>query len=293
MEKLQFQYETVDKEKILEDLSNDPYLRNFFIDNDLSSDQIENELTRLMSFKIENEHCLDCQGLQHCKQDSLGLRPMLIFENGKMKTYYHECNFMKFLNQSRKKDELIDAMFMPKMILKANLDDYELNTESRKEIYNYMIRFAKLYPAGEKMLGMYLHGEYQRGKTYTLAALANEMTKVGFSVVLAYYPDLVRELKSSIGNNTLESLIQKLKQVDLLMLDDIGGESQSAWVRDEVLGPILQYRLLDEKPTFFTSNLTIKDLALNMTENTQKASQMKAMRIAARIKSLTKEFQLK
>ena len=123
------------------------------------------------------------------------------------------------------------------------------------------------------MLGMYIHGEYQRGKTYTLAALANEITKQGFKVVLAYYPDLVRELKSSIGNNTLESLINKLKQADILMLDDIGGESNSSWVRDEVLGPILQYRLLDEKPTFFSSNLSIKDLALNMTENNQKFHQ--------------------
>ena len=76
-------------------------------------------------------------------------------------------------------------------------------------------------------------------------------------------------------------------------MKNIGGESNSSWVRDEVLGPILQYRLLDEKPTFFSSNLSIKDLALNMTENNQRASQMKAARIAARIKSLTKEFQLK
>ena len=131
------------------------------------------------------------------------------------------------------------------------------------------------------------------GKTYTLAVIAKELTKKGYQVVLAYFPDLVREFKSSIGNNTLETLINKMKQADILMLDDIGGESNSAWIRDEVLGPILQYRLLDEKPTFFSSNLSIKDLARNMQDNNQTASQLKAARIAARISSLTTEFQLK
>jgi primosomal protein DnaI len=293
MEEIKMSYVKVDKEKIAEELSNDITLRHFFIDNDLSSEQIEENLTRLLSFKTENAKCLACEGLNTCTQDTIGHKPSLAFENAKMKTFYQECNFLVFRNRTLEKESLIDAMYMPKMILNAKLNDYELNSESRKELYNYMMRFAKLYSTGEKMLGMYIHGEYQRGKTYTLAALANEITKQGFKVVLAYYPDLVRELKSSIGNNTLESLINKLKQADILMLDDIGGESNSSWVRDEVLGPILQYRLLDEKPTFFSSNLSIKDLALNMTENNQRASQMKAARIAARIKSLTKEFQLK
>ena len=103
---------------------------------------------------------------------------------------------------------------------------------------------------------------------------------------------MIREFKSSIGNNTLESLISKLKQVEILMLDDIGGESQSVWIRDEVLGPILQHRLLDEKPTFFTSNVSQKSLMALMTTNSQKAEQMKAARIDARIQSLSDEYKM-
>jgi primosomal protein DnaI len=76
------------------------------------------------------------------------------------------------------------------------------------------------------------------------------------------------------------------------MLDDIGGESQSSWVRDEVLGPILQHRLLDEKPTFFSSNITRNDLPMYMVENKQKAELMKAYRIFARIESLSEEFNM-
>ena len=76
------------------------------------------------------------------------------------------------------------------------------------------------------------------------------------------------------------------------MLDDIGGEGKSAWVRDEILGPILQYRLLVEKPTFFSSNVSRKELGAYMVDNSQKAEQMKAYRIVSRIISLTEEIKM-
>lgn len=293
MKNMTMKYRKVNKEKIIDELSEVMYLRNFFIDNDLSTNDIENSLSKLNGFKMEHEKCNACEGLNKCTQDTVGLRPHLVYEDNRIKSFYRECKFLRHKNDQHSKDQLIDALYMPKMILNADITDYDVNTESRIVIYNYMMRFINLYPTGEQLPGMYIHGEYQRGKTYTLAVLAKELTKKGYNVVLAYYPDLVREFKSSISTGGLEKLINKMKQADILMLDDIGGEAQSAWIRDEVLGPILQYRLLDEKPTFFSSNLSIKDLARNMQDNNQTASQMKAVRIAARIKSLTTEFQLK
>lgn len=293
LEKAKLTYEQVNKDKIIDGLSEVTYLRNFFIDHDLNTTVIEQNLPRLLSFKIEHERCDKCPGLNKCTQDTIGLRPHLVYEDKRMKTFYQECKYARHLSIQKEKDELIDALFMPKMVLNADITDYEVNNDSRIQIYNYMMRFINLYPTGEKLKGMYIHGVYQTGKTYTLSVIAKELTKKGYQVVLAYYPDLVRELKSSIGTGELEGLISKLKQAHILMLDDIGGESSSAWIRDEVLGPILQYRLLDEKPTFFSSNLGIKDLTLNMAENNQQAAQLKAARIAARIKSLTNEFQLK
>ena len=60
------------------------------------------------------------------------------------------------------------------------------------------------------------YGQYQKGKTYSLAAVANELTKRGVSVLIAYYPDLVREIKSRIGNNTVEEMISKLKLIQII-----------------------------------------------------------------------------
>ena len=90
----------------------------------------------------------------------------------------------------------------------------------------------------------------------------------------------------------IENKLTEDKTIEILMLDDIGGESPSQWVRDEILGPILQHRLLDEKPTFFSSNVAQKELMTLMTLNNQKAEMMKAARIDARIQSLSDEIEM-
>ncbi len=293
MEKLNFgNTKKLNKEELIEGLFQDPYLSRFFIENDLNSMVIEEFLSTLLSYKIEKDRCSNCNGLNECKQDAVGLEPLLKYENNKIKILYKECNYLHHQNLLAQKNDLITAMYMPKMIYDASFEDYNTNTTSRMGIYKYMMTFLRLFPMGEKVKGLYIWGEYQKGKTYTLASLANELIKKGYNVVIAYYPDLAREFKSSISTGGLEILINKIKQADVVMLDDIGGEAKSAWIRDEILGPILQYRLLDEKPTFFSSNVSLKELGLYMVDNGQKAEQIKAYRIITRIRSLTEEIKM-
>lgn len=71
------------------------------------------------------------------------------------------------------------------------------------------------------------------------------------------------------------------------MLDDLGAESMSSWTRDEVLGPILQYRMQENLPTFFTSNFDFQELEHHLTYSQRgEEEKMKARRIMERIKYL-------
>jgi len=164
--------------------------------------------------------------------------------------------------------------------------------QTRKDILKYIMEFLRDYSKSHPMKGMYLSGIFGSGKTYILAALAKELAKKGYKIIFAYYPDLVRELKSSIGSGALEEKIEELKTIDILMLDDIGGETNSPFIRDEVLGPILQHRVLDELPTFFTSNLKMKTLIQSMSNDGGDVERSKATRIFERIRELTVEFEL-
>ena len=124
-----------------------------------------------------------------------------------------------------------------------------------------------------------------------IAALFNELAKKDISSVLVYYPELLRSLKSSFGSD-YEEKYEYIKKAPLLLLDDIGAENTTAWSRDEVLGPLLQYRMEEHLPTFFTSNFTLAELEKNLSITANGSEQVKAKRIIERIKQLTVDLSL-
>ena len=79
---------------------------------------------------------------------------------------------------------------------------------------------------------------------------------------------------------------------EVLLIDDIGAENNSAWARDEVLGTILQHRMDNNYTTFFTSNFTIEELEQVLAETSKGSDIIKAKRIIERIKYLTIEDKL-
>lgn len=288
---LKFNYEKINKEKIIEDLLESPSLSSFLIDNDLTSDFIESNLLLFMSYNTEKQRCSGCKGLHVCTQDTKGLEPFLSYTNKKVMKTYSECKYLIDRQHQEQSDQLIDAMHLPSSIYEASFDEFDNSRSPGKEKLKFeMISFLTKYKNNERPNGMYIHGKNNTGKTYALSALGNELRKEGISVIIAYYPDLVREFKSRVANNNLEELISKLKTVEVLMLDDIGGEGKSVWVRDEILGPILQYRFLDKRSTFFSSNRSIEDLALeHFAGFTTPKDRVGAIRVARRIRNLVEE----
>jgi primosomal protein DnaI len=290
MQKYPFKQNPAIVDDIIEELSENPHLKRFFLEHDLSHDTIETYLNELMTFNNEQPKCIDCPGLDECKQDVTGYQPVLEYINDRVSLSYQPCNYLQHYEAQQTVSNRIQAMYMPKMVLEARLDDFHMKTEHRKTIYKAIMHIMTKIKIGEHPKGMFLSGRYQIGKTYTLAAMANHFASIGKTVLIGYYPDMVREIKSSIRTGNLESIIESLKHVDVLMLDDIGGESPSHWLRDEVLGPILQHRLLDQKLTFFSSNIPLDELPKYMVENEQRAEKIKAHRIIERIKALTDEY---
>ena len=86
--------------------------------------------------------------------------------------------------------------------------------------------------------------------------------------------------------------MNRYKNVDILLIDDIGAEKVTEWGRDEILGTILQYRMDKHKTTFFTSNYTIKELETNLSLANNNVDLVKARRIIERIKQLTIDVEL-
>src|SRR5699024_11011973 len=92
---------------------------------------------------------------------------------------------------------------------------------------------------------------------------------LNISSTLNYMPELVRDISEAIKDQSVEEKVDVFKHAVDLMLDDIGAENQSAWFRGDILGSILQYRMMDQLPLFFTSNYTMKQLEDRLAETTR------------------------
>ena len=104
---------------------------------------------------------------------------------------------------------------------------------------------------------------------------------------VVYLPETLRNMKEDFS--LVEDKVNYLKNVDILLIDDIGAENVTAWGRDEILGTILQYRMNNKLSTFFTSNLTLEELEVHLSLSKNSEDKVKARRIIERIKYLTEE----
>ncbi len=231
----------------------------------------------------ERENCKKCKGLMGCCNANQGYATVFTNQGFSLE----ECRYKKEQRIQNNKDSLIKTLYLPKNILQANIEDFHTNTESRKKIYNRIIEFVNTYGTLESKKGLYLYGTFSIGKTYTLACIANELAKKNISCLLIYFPDLVVDLKNAIGTPRFESLINMLKSIEVLMLDDLGSENMTPWLRDEVLGPILNYRVLENKTVFISSNIGPNDIINHFAVDKSPANQLKAERLVVRLQKLT------
>lgn len=248
-------------------------------------------ISDLDEFIRNREKCQGCLGLDYCKQPIKGHAPKLEEKLGRLKITYTPCQFEK--NQMHLNN--IKSFHMPVDILKADFNDFFMDPH-RSIAHEHALMFIHEYLTSKKGKGLYLHGSFGTGKTYMLSAIASTLGKMGVVCGLVYFPELIAEIKSGFNQETDSSYkkIEQLKTIEVLMLDDIGSESMTSWMRDEVLGRILNYRMHQGLPTFFTSNLDYQQLQQHYSY-TQKGEveTIKGARILERIKSLTIPVELK
>ena len=247
--------------------------------------------SKLEETVAELKSCSKCKSIFECKNKVTGFVYYPTLKDEKLEFNYVACKYKKKEFKDRE-DIKTDFYEMPLEIRKAKMSDIDVNDAKRVKIIKWLKKFYDEYQKDRHLKGLYIHGSFGSGKTYLISALLNELSKEKNNVIIIYYPELLRSLKESFEDNNFSVRINEIKKADLLLLDDIGAETVTAWNRDEILGTILQYRMDNKLPTFFTSNLTIKELENHFIINKSGEEQIKARRIIERIKQLTSAEEL-
>jgi primosomal protein DnaI len=250
----------------------------------LSTEAVERSAASLYEFVIEKEKARKGEG-----QLMPGYVPKLIINNKRIEVTYVATSDHMHKRAQEDLKRRIKSVYMPKDIKEATFEEYE-DTHGRREALDKAIQFVEEYVQNPDTFhkGLYLYGAFGVGKTYLLGAMAHELSTFGYPSTLVHYPTFATEMRSSIGESTTGEKLDAYKNTPILMLDDIGAEYPTDWIRDDVLGVVLQYRMQNELPTLFSSNFNMDELAEHLTYNQRgEASALKAQRIMERVRFLT------
>lgn len=141
-------------------------------------------------------------------------------------------------------------------------------TESRQLAYTAKkaaIRYIEHFPELEGLgKGLYFYSrEKGSGKTMLMIAMGNALMRVHQKRVrFATLGDLLEEIRKTFdrsAENSYSEMLEEVREVDILLLDDVGAERATEWV-NEVFYNILNRRMTAKKITFFTSNLKMEEL---------------------------------
>ncbi|MDM8148781.1 primosomal protein DnaI [Priestia megaterium] len=253
---------------------------------ELDEQMVDRGLMKMHEFIDQSKCCDKCPSLQSCVNMVKGYHPQLVVKGRNIDIQYERCPRKVQEDERKEQESLIQCMYIPKEILQARMSKITLERE-RFEAVTLAEEFVSEYEPGKKMKALYLYGEFGVGKTFILGAIANSLAEKKVKSTILYVPEFLRELKGSFQDQSFNEKIEYVKKVPVLMLDDLGAESVTSWMRDDVLGTILQFRMLENLPTFFSSNLNFKELEHHLTYTQRgEKEELKAARVMERIKSL-------
>jgi DNA replication protein DnaC len=106
-------------------------------------------------------------------------------------------------------------------------------------------------------IGLLFMGQQGVGKTHlAVSIIKGLMRRKAVPCMFRAFPELLKEIQMSyspISESSELSLLAPVLDTDVLVLDELGSQTPSTWVKDTV-SYILNYRYAENKVTIFTTN---------------------------------------
>ncbi|MDG0814614.1 ATP-binding protein [Cohnella rhizosphaerae] len=249
-------------------------------------------LNKLYQYAKEDRSCRSCPGLERCPNDMQGHYTSITCaeQNGKWQLFDGKTPCARWLaNEHQEQVRRRITSLSSNVDIEA--DSYEaeqmldLDGEREDAVLQLLAYVNRTRTEGLQKKGLYLMGSFGTGKTYMAAYLLHKLAKEGKTGVIVYMPDFVEDAKALMMEpQKLKETMTLMKETDLLVFDDIGAENLSPWVRDHVIGAILNHRM-NRKPTFYTSNHDLESLERHFSFTHKEGEELhKGQRLMDRIR---------
>ncbi|CAM3852883.1 ATP-binding protein [Cohnella lubricantis] len=280
-------------EKLAERVLGDPLVRKLRERYpELTDRTLRINLNKLYQMTNEYRNCKECPGLERCPNDMQGHSTRIECEetNGEWQLFDLKtpCSKWTAFEQQEMIRRRITSYHADVDLLGDPYDEeqmLDLDPERELSVNRVMQYVEETRSQGLSKRGLYLMGSFGTGKTYMVSYLLHKLAIEGFSGVIVYMPEFVEDAKALMMEpQKLKETLTLMKECDLLVFDDIGAENLSPWVRDHVLGAILNYRM-NRKPTFYTSNHDLDSLEKHFSFTHKEGEELhKGQRLMDRIR---------
>lgn len=273
---------------LVQKIMKDPDVAAFIQQESLTPEELNRSISKFNQYITERDKFLRGDTDYIAK----GYKPILVMNHGYADVSYEETPELIAAEKEAAIKNRLKLINLPASLKQASLAQVDLDDLGRLPVFEKLLSFVEQYPTIRK--GLYLYGDFGVGKSFMVAALAHDLSeKRGVSSTLLHYPSFVIDVKNAIGDGNVKTLVDELKLSEVLILDDIGAEQSTAWVRDEILQVILQYRMQENLPTFFTSNFNFEDLEKHFAKGKNGNDETwEARRVMERIRYLAEETRL-
>jgi len=153
---------------------------------------------------------------------------------------------------SRRKAERLKWQLPPKIATKR-FDCFVVLNENRIA-FDAAVTYARVDPPRGWLT---ITGGVGNGKTHLAAAIANALLDRGVPVMLFAVPALLDEWRSTFApgsDASFDDRFEAIKQVEVLVLDDLGAEEATLWAQDK-LYQVFEHRYSYQLPLVVTSNV--------------------------------------
>ena len=171
------------------------------------------------------------------------------------------CDCVKTSRSGR----LMEDARIPVRYAHCELEGYGLTdnwrNESLERAKSYADRFAREYPTSTPF-GLLFMGPPGVGKTHLAVGIIKKLIREkSVSCLFRTFPDLLKEIQMSYSPVSMSSelsLLRPVLEAEVLLLDELGAQTPSAWVK-ETVAYVLNYRYAENKVTILTTNYLDKE----------------------------------
>ncbi len=278
------------KENSINELMKDHNIIKVLKRFNLTRRDIEENWIEFLDYQEDLNQCLGCRSLKSCPKISKGMVRCFNYHDGEVSLSLQPCSFGQayYADQKILSDILLKNVSSKILLTKPSdltiIKDPDSNGKAVVKILSDYIK-----EPGAK--GVYLYGSGGTGKSTLMGFLIRCLVTKGYQCGYIHFPTFLMDIKASFGNEGINNSIELMKNLEYLVIDDVGGENVTPWSRDEILSSVIAYRLQNQKATFFTSGYSLERLKKIYTlkasdkENVERLiSRMKAISTAVELK---------